>query len=221
MVDAERVPGGTGADGHEVTRLLKRCAGGSREAFEQLIELVYADLRRIAHRRLQNERAGHTLDTTDLVHEAYLKLLPQADTTWGDRAHFFAVASRVIRHVLIDYARRKKADKRSGGVRVPLRENTATTSPSPEVDILALERALERLAVRDPRLEKVVECRFFGGMTVPETAEALGVSTSTVDRDWARAKTYLYEDLAAGVDDSAAADTATPEDPKGGRPENP
>lgn len=211
----------TGTDAHDVTRLLKGCASGNPEAFEQLIGLVYADLRRIAHRRLQNERTGHTLDTTDLVHEAYLKLLPQAETSWGDRVHFFAVASRVIRHVLIDYARRRKADKRSGGVRVPLRENTASTGPSTDIDILLLERALGRLAERDPRLEKVVECRFFGGMTVPETAEALGVSTSTVDRDWARAKTYLYEDLATDADDSSATDTATSQDPNGGRPGNP
>lgn len=202
MTDGEREPVDTGRDAHDVTRLLERCALGSDEAFEQLISLVYADLHRIAHRRLQNERPGHTLDTTDLVHEAYLKLLPQADASWGDRAHFFAVASRVIRHVLIDYARRKKADKRSGGVRVPLRESTASTMPASEVDILVLERALARLAERDPRLEKVVECRFFGGMTVPETAEALGVSTSTVDRDWARAKTYLYEDLVADADET-------------------
>jgi len=195
MTETNRHRAGPPTDPDGVTRLLKRCAAGSDEAFGQLIELVYDDLRGIAHRRLQNERAGHTLDTTALVHEAYLKLLPQAETSWGDRAHFFAVASRVVRHVLIDYARRKKADKRSGGVRVPLRESTAATRPSGDVDILALERALARLAERDPRLEKVVECRFFGGMTVPETAEALGVSTSTVDRDWARARTYLYEAL--------------------------
>lgn len=202
MADAENQPVEPATDPRDVTRLLRRWADGNHEAFDQLIHVVYADLRRIAHRRLQNERAGHTLDTTDLVHEAYLKLLPQADTSWGDRAHFFAVASRVIRHVLIDHARHKKADKRSGGVRIPLRENTASTTPPSEVDILVLERALARLAERDPRLEKVVECRFFGGMTVPETAEALGVSTSTVDRDWARAKTYLYEDLVADADET-------------------
>lgn len=181
-------------DPHAVTRLLRECAAGREGAFPQLIQLVYADLRRIAHRRLQSERSGHTLDTTALVHEAYLKLVPQAGTSWGDRAHFFAVASRVIRHVLIDYARHRSADKRFGGVRVPLRDGMASVGP-PDVDLLALEQALRRLGDRDPRLEQVVECRFFGGMTVEETAAALGVSTSTVDRDWARAKTYLYEDL--------------------------
>jgi RNA polymerase sigma factor (TIGR02999 family) len=180
----------------DITRLLRRCADGERAAFDRLIDLVYGDLRRIAHRRLRDERAGHTLDTTALVHETYLKLLPQAETPWGDRAHFFAVAARAVRQVLIDYARYRKADKRWGGIRIPLGPDTATTEPG-GVDLLALEQALERLGELDPRLERVVECRFFGGMTVPETAEVLGVSTSTVDRDWARAKTYLRRELVA------------------------
>lgn len=182
------------SDTGEVTRLLRQCAGGEPAAFDRLIELVYGDLRRIAHRRLRGERAGHTLDTTALVHETYLKLLPQAEASWGDRAHFFAVAARAVRQVLIDYARYRRADKRWGGIRVPLREDTAA-AVSASVDLLVLEKALERLGELDPRLERVVECRFFGGMTVPETAEALGVSTNTVDRDWARARTYLHRDL--------------------------
>jgi RNA polymerase sigma factor (TIGR02999 family) len=195
MSDTERRPEGSDSDPHDITRLLNACATGDGGAFEQLIELVYADLRRIAHRRLESEQSGHTLDTTALVHEAYLKLVPQSTTSWGDRAHFFAVASRVIRHVLIDYARRRTAEKRSGGIRVPLRENTVGSDPR-DVELMALERALARLASRDPRMEQIVECRFFGGMTVEETAEALGISTSTVDRDWARARTYLFRDLA-------------------------
>lgn len=185
---------GPGGDPGAVTRLLRECAGGSRSSFDELISIVYADLRRIAHRQLQAEQTGHTLDTTALVHETYLKLLPQADTSWGDRAHFFAVASRAVRHVLIDYARYRKADKRWGGLRVPLRENSSATEPQ-TVDLLSLEQSLQRLADLDPRLERVVECRFFGGMTVPETAQALDISPSTVDRDWARAKTYLYREL--------------------------
>lgn len=187
---------GYDTDPDDVTRLLRDCGSGDRAAFDRLMELVYADLRHIAHVRLRKERTDHTLDTTALVHEAYLKLVPASTASWGDRAHFFAVASRVIRHVLIDYARHRNADKRSG-IRVPLRESSASTAPR-DVDLLALEQALERLAELDPRMEQVVECRFFGGMTVEETAKALGVSTSTVDRDWARARTYLYEDL---VDD--------------------
>lgn len=202
MNDTERRPGGSEPDPHDVTRLLEECAAGDTAAFERLIELVYEDLRRIAHRRLQSERTGHTLDTTALVHEAYLKLVPQSTTSWVDRAHFFAVASRVIRHVLIDYSRRRTAEKRSGGIRIPLRENTAGVDPR-DVDLLALERALARLASRDARMEQIVECRFFGGMTVEETAQALGISTSTVDRDWARARTYLFQDLAEESDAEA------------------
>lgn len=199
MNDTERRPAASEPDPHDVTRLLDACAAGDGTAFERLIELVYEDLRRIAHRRLQSERSGHTLDTTALVHEAYLKLVPQSTTSWGDRAHFFAVASRVIRHVLIDYARRRTAEKRSGGIRIPLREDTVGVGPR-DVELLALERALARLASRDARMEQIVECRFFGGMTVEETAEALGISTSTVDRDWARARTYLFRDLADETD---------------------
>lgn len=202
MNDTERRPAGSEPEPHEVTRLLDACAAGDTGAFGQLIDLVYTDLRRIAHRRLQSERSGHTLDTTALVHEAYLKLVPQSTTSWGDRAHFFAVASRVIRHVLIDYARRRTAEKRSGGIRIPLRENTVGIGPH-DVELLALERALSRLASRDARMEQIVECRFFGGMTVEETAEALGISTSTVDRDWARAKTYLFAYLSDEADAGA------------------
>ena len=180
----------------ELTRLLRDCADGREAAFQRVIELVYSDLRGMAHRSLKGERRDHTLDTTALVHEAYLRLVPQTEASWRDRAHFFAVASGVIRHVLIDYARRRNAAKRDGGIRVPLREDMATSEPA-DVDLIALEGALARLAERDERLERIVECRFFGGMTVEETAEALGVSPRTVDRGWARARTYLYRDLAS------------------------
>lgn len=187
----------SGSGPSEVTRLIRACADGRDEAFDSLIELVYDDLRRIAHRTLRGERRGHTLDTTALVHEAYLKLVPQAEASWRDRAHFFAVASRVIRHILIDYARRRNADKRDGGVRVTFREDLARSDPA-GVDLLALDEALERLAAHDERLVRIVECRFFGGMTIDETASVLDISPRTVDRGWARARTYLYRDLAAG-----------------------
>lgn len=180
--------------GH-VTRLLATCAEGDRDAFERLIPLVYDDLRRIAHRRLALERAGHTLSTTAVVHEAYLQLVNQATATWRDRAHFFAVASTVIRHVLVDYARARNAEKRGGGaLRIPLRQDLDGQEPD-TVELLALEQALSELARRDPRLERVVECRFFGGMTMKDTAEAIGVSLRTAERDWTRAKAYLYRRL--------------------------
>jgi RNA polymerase sigma factor (TIGR02999 family) len=178
-----------------VTRLLADCAAGDREAFDRLVPLVYDDLRRIAHGRLAAERSGHTLNTTAVVHEAYVQLVNQATATWRDRAHFFAVAARVIRHVLIDYARARGAEKRGGGaLHIPLREERDGRAPD-TVELLALEEALTALARRDARLERMVECRFFGGMTMRDTAEALGVSLRTAERDWTRAKAYLYQAL--------------------------
>lgn len=184
----------------EVTRLLGECAAGNRGAFDRLVPLVYDDLRGIAHRRLQSEREGHTLGTTALVHEAYLHLVDQATATWQDRAHFFAIAATVIRQVLIDYARSRNAQKRGGGaVRIPLQEDLAGETPR-TVELLALDEALTTLAGHDPRLERVVECRFFGGMSVRDTAAALEVSERTVERDWARAKAHLYRMLAPGLE---------------------
>jgi RNA polymerase sigma factor (TIGR02999 family) len=183
-------------DPTEITAVLARCSGGDREAFESLVPLVYDDLRRIAHRRLQSERTDITLDTTAVVHEAYLALVDQATATWNDRAHFFAVAARVIRHVLIDHARRRGALKRGGGeLRVPLKDDLVPAEGIQQVDLVALDHALAELGRHDPRLERVVECRFFGGMTVPETAAALDTSVRTVERDWTRARAYLYQAL--------------------------
>ncbi len=180
----------------QVTRLLGECSAGDRAAFDRLIPLVYDDLHSIAHRRLLSERAGHTLDTTALVHEAYLHLVDQATATWQDRAHFFAVAAKVIRQVLTDYARARAAQKRGGGaVHVPLREELAGHEPA-TIELLALDEALRALARHDPRLERIVECRFFGGMGIRDTAAVLAVSERTVERDWARAKAYLYRSLA-------------------------
>jgi RNA polymerase sigma factor (TIGR02999 family) len=176
--------------------LLHQSAEGDREAFHRLIPLVYGDLKGIARRRLRDERDNHTLDTTDIVHEAYLQLVPQATATWQNRVHFFAVAARVIRHVLIDYARHRGAEKRGGSsIKVPLREDLQGEGER-TVELLALDEALESLAEKDPRLRDVVECRFFAGMTMKETAEALDVSKRTAERDWTRARTYLYRALA-------------------------
>jgi RNA polymerase sigma factor (TIGR02999 family) len=178
-----------------VTRLLGDCAEGNVGAFDQLMPLVYDDLRRIAHRRLAAEGSGHTLSTTAVVHEAYLHLVNQATATWRDRAHFFAVASRVMRHVLIDYARARKAAKRGGdAIRIPLRDDI-DGEESDMVELLALDEALSELASLNPRLERIVEHRFFGGMTMREAAEAMGVTQRTADRDWLRARTYLYDAL--------------------------
>ena len=179
----------------EITELLDACSRGEMEAFDRLMPLVYDDLRAIAHRRLRLERVDHTLNTTAIVHEAYLKLVDQATATWRDRAHFFAVSARVMRHLLIDYARERKAAKRGGdAIHVPLDERLAGESAR-AVELLALDEALTALGRHDERLERVVEYRFFGGMTMQETAETLDVSLSTAERDWRRARAYLYEAL--------------------------
>ena len=183
------------ADGGSVTALIAACREGEGEAFERLIPLVYDDLRRIAHRRLQAERRDHTLDTTAVVHEAYLRLAEQSEASWSDRAHFFAVCARVIRHVLVDHARRRRSLKRGGDVvRIPLHDGLAGRSAR-IADFLSLEEALRALETIDARLVRVVECRFFAGLTVAETAEALGSTRRTVERDWTRARAYLYRAL--------------------------
>lgn len=203
-----REAGATGDKGR-VTRLLTSCSAGDDEAFDRLIPLVYTDLRSIAHRRLRSERDGHTLDTTDVVHEAYLRLANEATATWRDRAHFFAVASRVIRHVLVDYARRRDAKKRGGEqIRVPLDDNLAGDEPR-FVDLITLDKALTELARRDERMAKIVECRFFGGMTMEETGEAVGVPLRTAERSWSRARAHLYamlspEETGAGPSETNA-----------------
>lgn len=185
-------------DTREITGLLRQHASGDSAALDRLIPLVYDDLRRIAHDRLRSERASHTLDTTAVVHEAYLRLVDVSDPGWNGRAHFFAVSSKLIRNLLIDYARRQKAEKRGGKmIRVPMNEELdgGKNSEPHTIDVLALDQALSALARHDARLEQVVECRFFGGLSVRETAEVLGASTRTVERDWTRAKAYLYRAL--------------------------
>ncbi len=183
-----------------VTELLAALSRGDSEAFDRLIPLVYDDLRRIAHRHLARERDGHTLNTTALVHEAYLRLVDQTRADWSDRAHFFAVASRVMRHILIDYARWRGREKRGGdAVRVPLERAPAARGKARSaatIDLLMLDEALTRLADRHRRMGRVVECRLYGGMQMKEIAAALQTSLSTVERDWRRAKAYLYQDLA-------------------------
>jgi RNA polymerase sigma factor (TIGR02999 family) len=180
---------------HEITGLLLAWRAGDREALDRLFPLVYEELRRIAHRQLGRERAEHTLGTTALVHETYLKLVDQTRVQWADRAHFFSVAARAMRRILVDYARRHRALKRGGApARVSLDDVPAVANERAHT-LVALDEALTRLAAIDERLSKVVECRFFGGLTEEETAEALAVTARTVRRDWVKAKGWLYQAL--------------------------
>ena len=181
-------------DRRAITDVLLQVRQGSPEAIDRLFSLVYAQLRRIAHRQLQGERPGHTLGTTGLVHEAYLKLADQSRVDWQDRRHFFAAAARAMRQVLVDYARRYRTQRRGGRLqRVPLNDGAAVEEQAELV--LAVHEALERLAGVNERLSRVVECRYFAGLTDEETAMALGVTARTVQRDWVKAKGWLYQEL--------------------------
>lgn len=187
---------------HEVTGLLLAWRSGENDAADRLFSAVYDELRRIARRKLQRERVGHTLDTTALVHEAYFRLVDQTRTDWTDRAQFFAIASRVMRRVLIDHARARLATKR-GGARVAVTLGSADDATTLGLaderadTLLAVDDALTRLAEREARLARVVECRFFGGLTDAETGQVLGVTERTVQRDWVKAKDWLYRELRA------------------------
>ena len=183
-------------DGEAITRALVALREGAPGAMEELMPLVYEQLRRVAHRQLRAEATGHTLSTTALVHEAYLKLVGQSSAPWQDRAYFFAVAATAMRRILVDHARRHRAARRGGAdrTRVALDEvEIAVTERAAE--IVALDDALQRLADLDPRQAMVVECRYFAGLTEAETAEALGVSVRTVAREWLTAKGWLYREL--------------------------
>jgi RNA polymerase sigma factor (TIGR02999 family) len=173
----------------EITGLLQQWRGGSREAFDRLIPLVYDELKVIASRRLAGEWRSDPLDTTALVNEAYLKLVGQRAVDWQNRAHFFAIAAQLMRRIVVDNARRRVSQKRGGGgVVLPLDDLPAPQYPVGPVDILALDTALGELERLDPDLGRLVELRFFGGMTVEQTAEVLGRSPSTIKREWAVAK---------------------------------
>lgn len=179
----------------EVTLLLDHLRGGDRQAFDRLFPLVYRELRRIAARRLGGRRATPTLAPTALVHEAYLKMVDQRGVPWQNRAHFFAVAARAMRQILIDQARRRQAAKR-GGEHEPITLTQNVLGPDlPLADLLALDQALDRLETLDARLRQVVELRFFGGLQENEVAEVLGITTRTVQRDWTRARAWLYREL--------------------------
>lgn len=179
----------------DVTQALNASTAGDTRALDRALPLVYEELRLIARRQLRSERADHTLSPTALVHEAYLKLVQLDRITWEGRAHFFAACASEMRRILISYARMKNAEKRgSGADHVPL-ENALHAAHSRPADLLALDEALTRLAELDQRQARVVECRFFAGMEVKETAEALGISPATVKRDWTIARAFLNRAL--------------------------
>jgi len=183
---------------HNVTQLLLKWNKGDPAALDALIPLVYGELQRLARHYLQREEQGHTLSSTALVHEAYLRLVDQRDVTWQNRAHFFGVASQMMRRILVDHARKRSAAKRGGDkLTLALDEAVAASEPR-EFDLVALDEALLGLAKLDERQSRLVELRFFGGLSIEETSQVLGVSTPTVKRDWASARAWLYRELNRG-----------------------
>jgi RNA polymerase sigma-70 factor, ECF subfamily len=187
----------------DITALLNRLAEGDQKAADQLVPLVYEELRRLAVHRLRHERPDHTLQATALVHEAYIKLTAQRRVTWQSRAQFFAVASQLMRRILVDYARGQQRTKRGGKqIRVVL-DGVCVISPGPSEELLSVDESLARLEKLDPRQARIVELRYFGGLTVEEAAEALGISAKTVTREWNVAKAWLYGDLKERNSDDA------------------
>lgn len=180
-----------------VTALLGDWGRGDARAFDQLLPLVYAELRRMAARQLRGERAGHTLQPTALVNEVYLRLVDQRQAGWQHRAHFYGVAAQIMRRILVDHARRHAAGKRGKGVRCVSIDDAGDVPAAGEVSILALESALDRLERIDPDLARIVELRAFGGLTIEDAAHVLNVSPSTVKRDWRTAKAWMKRELAS------------------------
>ena len=187
------------ASPHDVTALLGEWSRGNRSALNQLLPLVYAELRRIADRQFRIERADHTLQPTALVHEVYLRLVDQRQVDWQNRAHFFGVAAQVMRRILVDHARRHGASKRGEGVRCVSIDEAKEAAAPDEIPVLALDHALDRLEKVDSELAKIVELRAFGGLTIEEAAHVLSVSPSTAKRDWRTAKAWLNRELGSEV----------------------
>src|SRR6516164_8695835 len=179
----------------EVTNLLIELKNGNRDAESRLMPLVYGQLRRLAGLYMRGERPGHTLQATALVHEAYLRLVGHEDVDWQNRAHFFGVAANLMRRILVDHARAKQAKKRGGGDQKVSLDKAVLVRPEAPEQFLALDEALERLAKRDPRQARIVELRYFGGLSEEETAEVLEISVRTVKRDWNVARAWLYQQL--------------------------
>jgi RNA polymerase sigma factor (TIGR02999 family) len=189
----------TGASSSEITQLLHAWRRGDQLALEQLTPVVYQELHRMARHYMSREREGHTLQTTALINEVYLRLVKVKEVEWQDRAHFFAVSAQLMRRILTDFARSHRYQKRGGGAPHVSLDEALNVSPEPAVDLVALEQALTRLGQADARKSKVVELRFFGGMTVEETAEVLQISSETVMRDWSMARAWLLRELDGGT----------------------
>lgn len=186
----------TAAERERIAQALADWANHDPTARDRVMPIVYEELRRLARHYMRGERAGHTLQTTALVNEMYLRLAGLDKLQWRDRAHFFAMAATLMRRVLVDYARQRGRDKRGAGISFTAPDENAA-APQPEVDVVALDAALERLATVDPQQARVVELRFFAGMSVEETAAVLGISAATVKREWATAKLWLYNEFGA------------------------
>jgi RNA polymerase sigma factor (TIGR02999 family) len=179
----------------QITQLLQRWRDGNREALDALLPLIYDELRRLAHRHLRNERPEHTLQSSALVHEAYLRLVGQDFPQWEGRSHFFAIAAQLMRQILVDYARRHRASKRGSGVCMLTLGDAEALPQRKDVDVVALNDALNSLAEIDPRQSHVVELRFFAGLSLEETSEVMGIGTATVQRDWTAARAWLHREM--------------------------
>ena len=188
------------ASREEVTGLLQAWSGGDQAALEKLMPLVYAELHRLAKRYMGHEHAGHSLQTSALVNEAYLRLVDAHGVRWQNRAHFFAVSAQIMRRILVDFARSRQNLKRGGGALQVTLDEGLIVSPDSGADLLALDEALEQLAILNPRQSKVVELRYFGGLNEEEVAAALNVSSRTVRHDWSLARAWLYRELSLGGD---------------------
>ncbi len=181
---------------HQITAMLREWSGGSHDALNDLLPLVYDELHRQAAHYLRREREDHTLQPTALINEAYLKLIDQREVDWKNRTHFFALAAQAMRRILVDYARTRHRDKRGGsGEKLPLEEALIVASNENNIDLMALDEALKRLEAKDKQQTRIVELRYFSGLSLEETAEVLGISRTTAARDWAMAKAWLHREL--------------------------
>ena len=179
----------------EVTVFLKAWSDGDRAAADSLLQLVYKEMRKLAASYLQKQRPDHTLQPTALVHEAYLKLIDTSEINWQDRAHFFAVAAQTMRNILVDHARKVNADKRGGDARKIQLDEAVGLSKKQDVDLIDLDGCLTKLAQQDEKQSRIIELRFFGGLTIEETAEVLKISPATVKREWAMARAWLFRQM--------------------------